>query len=156
MSFFKLLTIIILLISINFILNNKIEAVEKKINNRNSYDDDNKKLNFKRLAKKYIENLGYTSLEEDIDNITIDNNDEVILICYRDLRKEEKIVHKDYIMKFISRMALKSASKGIFIYSGEISKDIKSILKDNKNFNFYIELINEKEILSKINKGILS
>lgn len=156
MSFLKLLTSIILLISINFILSNKIKKIEEKINSRNSYDDNNKKLNFKRLAKKYIENLVCVHLQEDVDNITIDNNDEIILICCKDLSKEDKRVHKDYIMRFISNMALKSASKGIFIYSGEISKDIKSILKDNKNFDFYIELINEKEILSKINKSILN
>lgn len=156
MSFFKLLIIIILLMCVNFILNNKIKRVEKKITDSINYSYDNKELNFKRLARKYIENLGYVFVQESMDNITIDNNNELILICCKDLNKEEKRVHKEYIMRFISHMVLKSASKGIFIYSGEISKDIKSMVEDNKNFGFNIELVNEKEILSKINKGILS
>ncbi|MDO4535015.1 MAG: restriction endonuclease [Clostridium perfringens] len=152
MSFVKLLMIIISLIFINSILTNKIKKIERKINNDNSY-----KLDFRRLAKKYIESLGYdVFLQEDIENITIYNNEELVLICCKDLRKEDKKANKNYIMRFISDIALKSASKGILIYNGEISKEIKNILKDNKNFDFYIELISEEEILAKINKGVLS
>ncbi len=151
MYFIKILMSAISLIFINFILTNKIKRIEDKLNN-NSY-----KLNFKRLAKKYIESLGYdVFLQEDMENIIIYDRSELILICCKDVSKEDKKVNTSYIMRFISDISLKSASRGIFIYNGQISKEIKTILKDNKNFNFHVELISEQEILSKINKGVLS
>ena len=155
MSFFNLIILIILLIVINSLITKGIKKLENKVDGNEEYYESNK-LSFKRLAKKYIENLGYGDfIEDNIENITIYEDSKITLIWCKDLSKENTRKSKNYIMEFISNMVLKSASEGIFIYNGELPQDIAEVIKENKNFNFNIEFINEEKILSSISKNVL-
>lgn len=154
MSFIKILTTIIILIIINLLLNKIIRILDKKKNNK-IYNHKNK-LNFEKLARKYIENLGYNVfLQDDTGNINIYEGENLILICCKNLNIQDGDLSKKNIVSFISNISLNNASKGIFIYNGKLPNDIENIIKENKKLDFAIEFINKEKILSNINSSIL-
>lgn len=155
MSFLKILIAILLLVLINLTLDRVIKVLEKNNDNK-VYNKNSNKLSFNILAKRYIETLGVNVLfQGDIEDISINQDKNLILICCKDLSKEEERIKKRVIMSFISKVYLRKASKGIVIYNGDIPRDIEDTIQQNKSLNLNIEFINKKKILSNINSSVL-